>query len=114
MSFENIRCVLLNPSHPGNIGAAARALKTMHLHQLILVNPEEFPSSKATAMASGADDVLMDARIVTDLESAIAYRRNSEEETRRRRSKPPFPASFACRFPRSVRAEIDRYRAQTT
>ncbi len=52
-----IRFVLVNTSHPGNIGAAARAMKTMGLHQLYLVNPKTPLNAEATARASGADDV---------------------------------------------------------
>jgi len=70
--LENIRVVLLNTSHPGNIGAAARAMKTMGLTRLVLVNPKFFPSAEATARASGADDVLANATVCTDLGSALA------------------------------------------
>ena len=55
--FSNIRIVLVNTSLPANIGSAARALKTMGLRQLVLVDPKVFPSSEATALASGASDV---------------------------------------------------------
>ena len=51
--LEKIRVVLVNTSHPGNIGAAARAMKNMGLHQLVLVNPKDFPSADAWARASG-------------------------------------------------------------
>jgi len=67
-----IRVVLVETSHPGNIGAAARAMKTMGLRQLVLVRPRLFPSAEATARASGADDLLQAARVVDDIESAIA------------------------------------------
>ena len=53
-----VRIVLVETSHPGNIGASARAMKTMGLDDLVLVAPKEFPSVDATARASGADDVL--------------------------------------------------------
>lgn len=66
-----VRVVLVNTSHPGNIGGAARAMKNMGLHQLVLVDPQRFPDDNATARASGADDVLRDARIVGTLEEAI-------------------------------------------
>lgn len=69
---KNISIVLVNPSHPGNIGAAARAMKTMGLSQLCLVNPDEFPSGTATALASGADDILANARVCETLEEALA------------------------------------------
>ncbi|WP_257284680.1 tRNA (cytosine(32)/uridine(32)-2'-O)-methyltransferase TrmJ [Endozoicomonas sp. SESOKO1] len=69
---ENISIVLVNPSHPGNIGAAARAMKTMGLSQLCLVAPDEFPSGTATALASGADDILGNARVCETLDEALA------------------------------------------
>ncbi|MGF1529242.1 MAG: RNA methyltransferase [Candidatus Competibacterales bacterium] len=68
-----VRVVLVATSHPGNIGAAARAMKTMGLTELWLVAPEApFPCAEATAMASGADDVLHRARVVSSLDEAIA------------------------------------------
>ena len=70
--FDNIRVVLVNTSHPGNIGGAARAMKNMGLSQLVLVNPERFPDPAAVSRASGADDVLAGARIVSTLEEAVA------------------------------------------
>lgn len=68
----SIRIVLVDTSHPGNIGAAARAMKNMGLTDLHLVRPEQFPHSEATARASGADDVLFDAKIHSRFEDAIA------------------------------------------
>ena len=53
-----VRIVLVETTHPGNIGAAARAMKNMSLDRLWLVNPETFPHAEATARASGAADVL--------------------------------------------------------
>jgi TrmH family RNA methyltransferase len=70
--MENIRIVLVATSHAGNIGAAARAMKTMGLDQLYLVQPRDFPSAEATSRASGADDVLAAARVCQDLEQAVA------------------------------------------
>ena len=67
-----VRIVLVETSHPGNIGASARAMKTMGLDELVLVAPRDFPSAEATARASGADDVLARARIVDSLDDAIA------------------------------------------
>jgi TrmH family RNA methyltransferase len=66
-----IRIVLVETSHPGNIGAAARALKNMALDELVLVRPRLFPHPEASARASGADDVLTRARVAADLESAL-------------------------------------------
>lgn len=70
--LSQIRIVLVNTSHPGNIGAAARAIKTMGLEQLFLVNPLSFPHEKATEMASGALDILENATQVNSLDEAIA------------------------------------------
>ena len=64
--------VLINTSHPGNIGAAARAMKNMGLERLSLVTPLIFPSAEATARASGADDLLAKATIHGSLDDAIA------------------------------------------
>jgi TrmH family RNA methyltransferase len=70
--LSNIRIVLVEPSHPGNIGAAARAMKNMCLEHLYLVSPEKYPHADASARAAGADDVL-DTAVVTDsLQAAIA------------------------------------------
>lgn len=70
--LDNIRVVLTRTSHPGNIGAAARAMKTMGLSQLVLVEPAVFPNSQADAMASGAVDVLANARVCATLAEALA------------------------------------------
>jgi TrmH family RNA methyltransferase len=67
-----IRFVLVETTHPGNIGAVARAMKNMGLTDLVLVNPREFPHPEATARASGADDLLQGARVVATLAEAIA------------------------------------------
>lgn len=71
MSFP-IRFVLCETSHPGNIGAAARAIKTMGFSELVLVDPQDFPSAEADARASGAVDVLSGARVVATLQEAVA------------------------------------------
>ena len=70
--LENVRIVLVRTSHPGNIGASARAMKTMGFSDLVLVAPRHFPDPDATAMAAGAADVLAGARIVETLEAALA------------------------------------------
>src|SRR5579859_684523 len=67
----NIRIVLVEPSHPGNIGAVARAMKNMALEELLLVRPKAFPHAEATARASGADDILGRARVVGSLPEAL-------------------------------------------
>ncbi|EIK97689.1 RNA methyltransferase [Pseudomonas sp. M47T1] len=69
--LQNIRVVLVNTSHPGNIGGAARAMKNMGLSRLVLVDPLDFPSHEASARASGADDVLANAQVVATLEEAL-------------------------------------------
>jgi TrmH family RNA methyltransferase len=66
-----VRIVLVNTSHPGNIGAAARAMKNMGLTELSLVDPQLFPSAEATARASGADDLLAAADCTATLEQAL-------------------------------------------
>ncbi len=71
MISPDIRIVLVEPSHPGNIGAVARAMKNMALDQLVLVKPKLFPHSEATARASGADDVLARAKVVQSVPEAI-------------------------------------------
>jgi TrmH family RNA methyltransferase len=67
-----IRIVLVEPSHPGNIGAVARAMKNMALTHLVLVRPKAFPHPEATARASGADDVLSQARVVETVPDAVS------------------------------------------
>lgn len=69
--FANIRIVLVNTTHPGNIGGAARAMKNMGLSRLYLVAPKEFPSDKATWRSAGATDVLDGAVVVDSLDEAI-------------------------------------------
>ncbi len=71
MSLANIRIVLVRTFHPGNIGSAARSMKTMGLTDLALVNPREFPSAEADKMAAGAADVLANARVFNSLEKAL-------------------------------------------
>jgi len=70
-TLDNIRFVLVGTTHPGNIGAAARAMKTMGLSNLHLVTPKIYPSAEATARASGADDVLARAVVHETLDSAL-------------------------------------------
>ena len=72
MSLENCRIVLCQTSHPGNIGASARAMKTMGISQLYLVNPKHFPHAQATALATSALDVLDHAIVCDSLATAIA------------------------------------------
>src|SRR6516225_2740557 len=72
MISTDIRIVLVEPSHPGNIGAVARAMKNMALEELVLVRPKQFPHSEALARASGADDILERARVVGTVAEALS------------------------------------------
>ena len=67
-----VRVVLIDPSHPGNIGSVARAMKNMALSDLVLVRPRSFPHAESTALAAGADDILAGARVVASVEEAVA------------------------------------------
>ena len=69
--LANIRIVLIQTSHPGNIGSAARAMKTMGLSTLYLVKPKSFPDAQATTLSSNASDVLDDAVVVESLQEAL-------------------------------------------
>jgi tRNA/rRNA methyltransferase len=69
--LSNVRVVLSHTTHPGNIGAAARAMKTMGLRHLYLINPRYFPDPQADAMAAGADDVLKNAVVVDSINEAL-------------------------------------------
>jgi tRNA (cytidine32/uridine32-2'-O)-methyltransferase len=70
--FGQIRIVLVNTNHPGNIGGTARAMKNMGLSQLYLVAPQDYPSDRAYWRAAGAVDVLQQAVVVDTLDEAIA------------------------------------------
>ncbi len=69
--LSHFKIVLVETSHPGNIGAVARAMKNMGMHQLCLVNPKIFPSADATSRASGASDLLNTVEICQSLQDAI-------------------------------------------
>jgi tRNA (cytidine32/uridine32-2'-O)-methyltransferase len=83
-----LRVVLVGTQHPGNIGSAARAMKTMGLHRLVLVAPERFPDPEAWALSAGADDLLAAAHIVPTLGDAVADCQLVLAATARRRSIP--------------------------
>ena len=68
----NVKIVLVGTTHPGNIGATARAMKNMGLSDLALVRPKFFPHEDAEARASGADDLLQSAQVVESLDEALA------------------------------------------
>lgn len=69
--INQIKVVLVGTTHPGNIGAAARAMKTMGIRRLELVKPKDFPSAEATALASGADDILDAVIIHQELNNSV-------------------------------------------
>ena len=69
--LKQFRIVLCQTSHPGNIGSVARAMKTMGFSDLFLVNPKDFPSKHAEALACGAEDILKKATRVSTLEGAL-------------------------------------------
>ncbi len=71
--LEQIRIVLSHTSHPGNIGATARAMKTMGLGALYLVNPKHFPDPEADARASHASDILARAEVCTSIDAALQH-----------------------------------------
>ena len=71
LNLDQIKIVLVEPSHPGNIGATARAMKNMGLSNLALVSPKRYPSVEATALASGADDLLQTAWVGESIDEAL-------------------------------------------
>ena len=70
--FPGVKVILVETSHPGNIGAAARAMKNMGLTELVLVNPADFPSTKAVFRSASAADVGQEARVVKTVEEALS------------------------------------------
>ncbi len=72
MSLSRVRIVLVNPRHPGNIGAVARSMKTMGLDQLVLVGPDQFPAETADRRAVGAVDILRKAVVTESLETTTS------------------------------------------
>jgi len=86
--LQNIRIVLVETSHTGNMGSVARAMKTMGLTNLYLVNPLVKPDSQAIALAAGASDVIGDAKIVDTFDEAIAGCRLVVGTSARSRSLP--------------------------
>jgi len=70
--LDKIMVVLVEPSHPGNIGAVARSMKTMGLSHLVMVKPKKFPHYEASKRAAGAESVLLDAHVVDTVEQAVA------------------------------------------
>ncbi len=99
-ALSRIRVVLVEPTHPGNVGATARAMRTMGLERLVLVAPRAFPSEEAWARASGAEEVLERARVVATLGEALAGCGLAVGTSARRRSLP-----WPEREPRAAAAE---------
>lgn len=71
MNLNFIRVILIETSHPGNIGSTARAMKTMGISDLYLVTPKSFPDRKAHELAAGADDILENATVVSTMDEAL-------------------------------------------
>lgn len=88
-ALARVRVVLSHTTHPGNIGAAVRALKTMGLARLYLVKPRFFPDPQAEAMAAGADDLLAATRVCASLDDALAGTTLAIALTARRRDLSP-------------------------
>lgn len=102
----NIRIVLVEPSHPGNIGGAARALKTMGMEDLAVVNPARFPDPQAEWRAAGAQDVLERVTVYPDVDSAIADR-HWVVGTSTRSRRIPWPLKPAEDVARDILAKPD-------
>ncbi|MDR2031302.1 MAG: RNA methyltransferase [Azoarcus sp.] len=107
LPLERVRVVLARPRHPGNIGAAARAMKTMGLARLWLVAPAAFPDPVAEARASGAGDVLAGAQVVDALPEALAGTVFAAALTARRRD-----LSLPRLGPREAAAELIEWSAR--
>jgi tRNA/rRNA methyltransferase len=101
--LDNVRVVLCRTSHPGNIGACARAMKTMGLSHLYLVQPLRFPDAEADAMASRATDLLERATVCATLDEALAGTAFAAASTARPRDLSP-----ASLTPRSAAARLVR------
>lgn len=93
----NVRIVLVEPSHPGNIGGAARAMKTMGFGDLALVRPKRFPDPQAEWRAAGATDVLRAARLFDSVDEAVADCALVAGTSARRR-RIPLPVDSAAEF----------------
>ncbi|MDR1462041.1 MAG: tRNA (cytosine(32)/uridine(32)-2'-O)-methyltransferase TrmJ, partial [Azoarcus sp.] len=107
LPLDRVRVVLVRTSHPGNIGAAARAMKTMGLGRLWLVSPASFPDPVAEARASGAGDVLAAAKVVNTLPEALAGTVFAAALTARRRD-----LSLPRLGPRAAAAELIEWSAR--
>lgn len=105
--LNDIKIVLVATTHPGNIGATARAMKTMGLSRLALVSPKIFPDADATARASGADDILASACLHDSLADAIADCHFVFGTSTRRRSIP-----WPLNTPAEAASKIDQIKKQ--
>ncbi|MGE0358551.1 MAG: RNA methyltransferase [Burkholderiales bacterium] len=103
-TLSRIAVVLSRTSHPGNIGAAARAMKTMGLRELVLVAPRRFPDPEAQALAAGAADVLEGARVVDTLAEALAESALSIGFSARGRGLSHPPREWRAAAPEAVEA----------
>ena len=99
--LAQLRIVMVETTHPGNIGAAARAMKTMGLSDLRLISPKHFPSDEATARASGAGSILEHAQVVSSLDEAIGDA-DLVIGTSARQRRIPWP----CVTPRQLAAQV--------
>jgi TrmH family RNA methyltransferase len=107
--LARVRIVLVEPQHPGNVGAAARAMKTMGLGDLALVRPGKFPHPDATDMAVGAADVLERAQVFSNLQTAIAdcaYVVGSSARLRALPHNTTTPRELAPRLARDIAGRI--------
>jgi len=106
--LSRVRIVLVEPQHPGNIGAAARAMKTMGLRELVLVKPYKFPHKDATDMAVGAADLLESAQVFDTLREAVAdcYVVGSSARLRSVPLKTTTPRELASRLAREVAGKV--------
>ena len=107
MAYSKVRIVMVETTHPGNIGAAARAMKNMFLSRLYLVRPKVFPSAEATARASGADDLLAEATVCDSLDEALVGCRRVYGASARLRSLP-WPLVDARQCGQEVAAEVEQ------
>ena len=102
--LDQVSIVLSHTSHPGNIGAAARAMKTMGLSRLVLVNPKRFPDPEAVTRAVGADDVLERATVCASLDEALADSVFAVAVSARHRSIGPAPRQARAAAPEILEA----------
>ena len=102
--LDRVRIVLSRTSHPGNIGAVARAMKTMGLSRLTLVSPKHFPDPEAVSRAVGADDLLESSRVCSSLDEALAGTVFAVAISARHRSIGPAPRQARAAAPEILEA----------